>query len=200
MKQSHSDSARPRTFAFVSLGCPKNLVDSERMLGKLAHENIVPVFQAGGDFNFVDGSALTVSGTIEAGELGSHVGNIFLESQNASGITFTNTITLESGPGSTVSLQADALTFSQPITIIGATVEYAPYTSGTAMTLGGSPFAGDVSFVDVSTLRIGAVTDPGATALTTTAGSITIATWPDPASDDACAMSHTPRRVRRRIR
>src|SRR5438876_1840669 len=25
-----------RTFAFVSLGCPKNLVDSERMLGKLA--------------------------------------------------------------------------------------------------------------------------------------------------------------------
>ncbi len=23
------------TFAFVSLGCPKNLVDSERMLGKL---------------------------------------------------------------------------------------------------------------------------------------------------------------------
>ena len=26
------------TFAFVSLGCPKNLVDSERMLGKLAQE------------------------------------------------------------------------------------------------------------------------------------------------------------------
>src|SRR4029077_12117717 len=25
-----------RSFAFVSLGCPKNLVDSERMLGKLA--------------------------------------------------------------------------------------------------------------------------------------------------------------------
>ena len=27
-----------RTYAFVSLGCPKNLVDSERMLGKLARE------------------------------------------------------------------------------------------------------------------------------------------------------------------
>src|ERR1700730_10092857 len=26
------------TFAFVSLGCPKNLVDSERMLGKLAQD------------------------------------------------------------------------------------------------------------------------------------------------------------------
>ncbi|HET6573687.1 MAG TPA: 30S ribosomal protein S12 methylthiotransferase RimO [Fimbriiglobus sp.] len=36
------DSPTPRaekgTFAFVSLGCPKNLVDSERMLGKLAQD------------------------------------------------------------------------------------------------------------------------------------------------------------------
>lgn len=31
----------PRTFAFVSLGCPKNLVDSERMLGKLAQDGYV---------------------------------------------------------------------------------------------------------------------------------------------------------------
>src|SRR5438046_9677305 len=30
-------TASPKgTYAFVSLGCPKNLVDSERMLGKLA--------------------------------------------------------------------------------------------------------------------------------------------------------------------
>src|SRR5437763_14658097 len=29
---------KDRTFAFVSLGCPKNLVDSERMLGKLAQD------------------------------------------------------------------------------------------------------------------------------------------------------------------
>jgi ribosomal protein S12 methylthiotransferase len=28
----------PKTFAFVTLGCPKNLVDSERMLGKLAQD------------------------------------------------------------------------------------------------------------------------------------------------------------------
>ena len=27
-----------RTFAFISLGCPKNLVDSERMLGLLASD------------------------------------------------------------------------------------------------------------------------------------------------------------------
>lgn len=31
------------TFAFVSLGCPKNLVDSERMLGLLASQGYVPV-------------------------------------------------------------------------------------------------------------------------------------------------------------
>lgn len=31
------------TYAFVSLGCPKNLVDSERMLGLLASEGYIPV-------------------------------------------------------------------------------------------------------------------------------------------------------------
>ena len=34
-------TAKPKTFAFVSLGCPKNLVDSERMLGKLAQDGYV---------------------------------------------------------------------------------------------------------------------------------------------------------------
>src|ERR1700733_3279801 len=37
--------ARPKqkieTIAFVSLGCPKNLVDSERMLGLLAEDGLV---------------------------------------------------------------------------------------------------------------------------------------------------------------
>jgi ribosomal protein S12 methylthiotransferase len=36
-------SAEPSTFAFVSLGCPKNLVDSERMLGLLSAQGYVPV-------------------------------------------------------------------------------------------------------------------------------------------------------------
>src|SRR3954466_1974711 len=31
-------TAVPRSLAFVSLGCPKNTVDSERMLGKLAQD------------------------------------------------------------------------------------------------------------------------------------------------------------------
>jgi ribosomal protein S12 methylthiotransferase len=33
-----NEAVAGRTFAFVSLGCPKNTVDSERMLGKLAQE------------------------------------------------------------------------------------------------------------------------------------------------------------------
>src|ERR1700730_16927443 len=37
-----------KTFAFVSLGCPKNLVDSERMLGKLAQEGYALVPDASG--------------------------------------------------------------------------------------------------------------------------------------------------------
>src|ERR1700726_2828707 len=37
-----------KTFAFVTLGCPKNLVDSERMLGKLAQEGYALVPEADG--------------------------------------------------------------------------------------------------------------------------------------------------------
>ncbi len=37
-----------RTFAFVSLGCPKNLVDSERMLGKLCQDGYALVPEADG--------------------------------------------------------------------------------------------------------------------------------------------------------
>ncbi len=38
MNKTTSGKSASRTFAFVSLGCPKNLVDSERMLGKLAQD------------------------------------------------------------------------------------------------------------------------------------------------------------------
>jgi ribosomal protein S12 methylthiotransferase len=41
-------NANPRTFAFVSLGCPKNLVDSERMLGKLCKDGYALVPEADG--------------------------------------------------------------------------------------------------------------------------------------------------------
>src|SRR5246127_4342033 len=37
-----------RTFSFVTLGCPKNTVDSERMLGKLAQDGYALVPEADG--------------------------------------------------------------------------------------------------------------------------------------------------------
>src|SRR5689334_7393535 len=37
-----------RTFAFISLGCPKNLVDSERMLGRLSQNGYALVPDADG--------------------------------------------------------------------------------------------------------------------------------------------------------
>jgi len=38
-----TNTTTPPTVAFVSLGCPKNLVDSEKMLGLLAEDGVVPV-------------------------------------------------------------------------------------------------------------------------------------------------------------
>src|SRR5437588_800448 len=42
------NDAAKGTYAFVSLGCPKNLVDSERMLGKLAQDGYALVPDADG--------------------------------------------------------------------------------------------------------------------------------------------------------
>src|SRR5476649_327832 len=48
IKNASAESTTTKTFAFVSLGCPKNLVDSERMLGKLAQEGYALVPDADG--------------------------------------------------------------------------------------------------------------------------------------------------------
>jgi ribosomal protein S12 methylthiotransferase len=47
-KDPPSGPVAAKTFAFISLGCPKNLVDSERMLGKLAQGGYAPVPDADG--------------------------------------------------------------------------------------------------------------------------------------------------------
>ena len=52
---SSPDAERQPTYAFVSLGCPKNLVDSERMLGKLALDGYALVSEPdGADFVVVN--------------------------------------------------------------------------------------------------------------------------------------------------
>ncbi len=48
MTELQHDDSNARTFSFISLGCPKNTVDSERMLGKLAQAGYVPAADADG--------------------------------------------------------------------------------------------------------------------------------------------------------
>src|SRR5436309_8369299 len=56
------NTASKGTYAFVSLGCPKNLVDTERMLGKLAQDGYALVPDAAG----ADVVVVNTCGFIEA--------------------------------------------------------------------------------------------------------------------------------------
>lgn len=73
VKKSKKPSPRaPRgveTVAFVSLGCPKNLVDSEKMLGSLAEAGIMPVSinpEGGDGFGGADAVVVNTCGFLEA--------------------------------------------------------------------------------------------------------------------------------------
>ncbi len=54
--------------SFVSLGCPKNLVDSEKMLGLLAQAGVLPVSHDPEDTSFGGADAVVVNtcGFLEA--------------------------------------------------------------------------------------------------------------------------------------
>jgi len=54
-----------RTVAFVSLGCPKNLVDSEKMLGLLAEDGLMPI----ADEAEADAIVINTCGFLEASRL-----------------------------------------------------------------------------------------------------------------------------------
>lgn len=56
-----------RTVSFVSLGCPKNLVDSEKMLGLLAEDGLIPIsYDAEGDGEIADAIVVNTCGFLEA--------------------------------------------------------------------------------------------------------------------------------------
>ncbi|MEM6391789.1 MAG: 30S ribosomal protein S12 methylthiotransferase RimO [Planctomycetota bacterium] len=55
--------------AFVSLGCPKNLVDSEKMLGLLAEDGILPVPAEAMDDGEADAVVINTCGFLEASKL-----------------------------------------------------------------------------------------------------------------------------------
>lgn len=63
-----SVGSRPvRTVSFVSLGCPKNLVDSEKMLGMLAEAGVAPIsFDPEDGFGGADAVVVNTCGFLEA--------------------------------------------------------------------------------------------------------------------------------------
>ncbi len=61
-RKSQPAAAPIRTVAFVSLGCPKNLVDSEKMLGLLAEDGLIPV----ADEEQADAIVVNTCGFLEA--------------------------------------------------------------------------------------------------------------------------------------
>jgi len=63
--QEPTDAAAPASVAFVSLGCPKNLVDSEKMLGTLAEAGVLPV-PADDDYSGADAVVINTCGFLEA--------------------------------------------------------------------------------------------------------------------------------------
>ncbi len=68
-KAGRPKPATVNSVSFVSLGCPKNLVDSEKMLGLLAQDGIIPVSYdpAGKDsFNGADAVVVNTCGFLEA--------------------------------------------------------------------------------------------------------------------------------------
>ncbi|MCE7973190.1 MAG: 30S ribosomal protein S12 methylthiotransferase RimO [Leptolyngbya sp. PLA1] len=67
-RKPRREEPRPRTVSFVSLGCPKNLVDSEKMLGLLAQAGVLPVSHDPDDASFGGADAVVVNtcGFLEA--------------------------------------------------------------------------------------------------------------------------------------
>ncbi|MFZ2873575.1 MAG: 30S ribosomal protein S12 methylthiotransferase RimO [Phycisphaerales bacterium] len=67
-RKSRREVPGPRTVSFVSLGCPKNLVDSEKMLGLLAQAGVLPVSHDPEDTSFGGADAVVVNtcGFLEA--------------------------------------------------------------------------------------------------------------------------------------
>ena len=133
-----------------------------------------------GNFTLDDTSNLGIVGNVQA------PGNIFIQTAAGKGVTTNPGVSLTSTGDDLVSLQTDALTIGAGTTITGTTFEYAPTTAGTTVTLGSGAANFSNATLDVSTVRIGAVTEPGATSPTTppTAGAIVVASNQDFGGDN----------------
>ncbi|GLR65643.1 hypothetical protein GCM10010909_03210 [Acidocella aquatica] len=114
-------------------------------------------FADAGNFNLVDAAALVVDGPVTAR-------NIALSDGSTSASSLAINGTLAVGSGGTISLAANSITSSGASLVApGGTVAIAPYTSGTAIDLGGTAagldlsgallgaVSGSTSLVDIST-------------------------------------------------
>jgi filamentous hemagglutinin family protein len=122
-----------------------------------------------GDIRIFNGGPLLLDATTTTG-------NIYLATSNPEGLEISTPDVL-SAPGGTVTLQSDVVVVLGKIS--AATFEVAPYTQGLPVNLGGTLVNGELVLpslagVTAGTVRIGAVSVPGTSGLTTTAGSIVV--------------------------
>ncbi len=125
---------------------------------------------AANSFELTDTTALRVTGTVTA------PGNIYLQDSNT-GITIAASGGVGAGTSQRVGFQTDGLTIVSGGTVTGGTFELAPNTVGGTMNVGsnGGSSLLSVSGIGPTNLRLGAITAPGASSITTTAGSISFA-------------------------
>src|SRR6185312_969282 len=127
--------------------------------------NVGPLTASTGNIALNDSAGLTIAGTVK-----STAGNVYLETSNATGITFGAAGTVQSAASGIVGLQADAvvnLGTTGATGVVKATsgiFELASDTAGKTVTLGTATGLSltNVTGITAGTLRIGAVTLPGA--------------------------------------
>jgi hypothetical protein len=119
-----------------------------------------------GDLALATTRPLGVPGLVQ-----STAGNVYIASAHPGGIAVAGS----AQAAGRVGLKADVLSLGGSLS--GTTVEIAPFTQNLAMTLGGAGGLAVASGAGIraTTLRLGAVTSPGAATPVTTAGAITVA-------------------------
>ncbi len=130
-----------------------------------------------GNLSLADATALTVAGAVSARGTTPGSGNVFLQAGAGGILVDSQGGQIVAGTAGLASVQTDTLTVASGATVTGGTFEFAPLPTSPAATVTLGPGGGLVSLAGIGTgmARIGAVTQPGATAPATTAGAITVA-------------------------
>jgi filamentous hemagglutinin family protein len=139
---------------------------SVSLLGTANAVSSLGSISASGDFALVTTNAVTVTNTLAA------TGNIYVQSLNAGGTTIGAAGSVLAGAAKLASFRTDSFTNSGTVT--GGTFELAPNTNGRTLALGTGGDLVNLSGIGATTVRLGAVTNPGTSTQTITAGSIAI--------------------------